>query len=44
MVADAIDNSRGKEVDRNITRTDVESEFELHMLPMGRVAAALGKR
>lgn len=29
MVADAIDNSRGKEVDRNITRTDVESEFEL---------------
>ena len=29
MVADAIDNNRGKEVDRNITRTDVESDFEL---------------
>jgi hypothetical protein len=29
MVADAIDNSRVKEVNRNIIRTDVDSEFEL---------------
>ena len=29
MVADAIDNDRGKEVDGSITLTDIESEFEL---------------
>lgn len=29
MVADAIDNNRGKEVNSSITRTDIESEFEL---------------